>query len=148
VEVVLEDDIALSTCAGHLTGRFIKDGSSEEFVDGTIVVDLEGHTVIDVFDQHSSEAVEPWLGAHPDIQMICWDRYGRYAKAARTAGPAARQVTDRFHLVQHLCETIEGVLRDCNARRNSRNHRPTRRRRWCYSSPVSPEACAWARVSH
>jgi transposase len=77
---------------------------------GTIVVDLERHTVIDVLDQHSTEAVEQWLVAHPDIQMICRDRNGRYAKAARTAAPAARQVTDRFHLVQNLRETIERKL--------------------------------------
>src|ERR1700716_3697831 len=36
---------------------------------GTIVVDLERHTVIDVLDQHSTEVVEQWLAAHPDIQM-------------------------------------------------------------------------------
>ena len=77
---------------------------------GTIVVDLERHTVIDVLDQHSTEAVEQWLVAHPDIQMICRDRNGRYAKAARTAAPAARQTTDRFHLVQNLRETIEREL--------------------------------------
>jgi transposase len=42
--------------------------------------------------------------------MICRDRNGRYAKAARTVAPAARQVTDRFHLVQNLRETIEREL--------------------------------------
>ena len=42
--------------------------------------------------------------------MICRDRNGRYAKAARTAAPAARQTTDRFHLVQNLRETIEREL--------------------------------------
>src|SRR5712671_5036100 len=42
--------------------------------------------------------------------MICRDRNGRYAKAARTAVPAARQTTDRFHLVQNLRETIEREL--------------------------------------
>ena len=77
---------------------------------GTIVVDLERHTVIDVLDQHSTEAVEQWLVAHPDIQMICRDRNGRYAKAARAAVPAARQTTDRFHLVQNLRQTIEREL--------------------------------------
>ena len=69
---------------------------------GIIVVDLERHSVIDVLDQHSTEAVEQWLVAHPDIQMICRERNGRYAKAARTAAPTARQTTDRFHLVQNL----------------------------------------------
>ena len=42
--------------------------------------------------------------------MICRDRNGRYAKAARMAAPAARQTTDRFHLVQNLRETIEREL--------------------------------------
>ena len=32
---------------------------------GTILVDLERHTVIDVLDDHSTEAVEQWLVAHP-----------------------------------------------------------------------------------
>jgi hypothetical protein len=73
---------------------------------GTIVVDLERHTVVDVLDQHSSEAVEQWLRAHPNIQTICRDRNGRYARAARVAAPTATQVTDRFHLVQNLRETI------------------------------------------
>jgi transposase len=77
---------------------------------GTIVVDLERHTVIDVLEQHSTEVVEQWLAAHPDIQMICRDRNGCYAKAARTAAPAPRQTTDRFHLVQNLRETIEREL--------------------------------------
>src|ERR1700710_550764 len=71
---------------------------------------LERHTVIDVLEQHSTEVVEQWLAAHPDIQMICRDRNGRYATAARTAVPAARQTTDRFHLVQNLRETIEREL--------------------------------------
>jgi transposase len=77
---------------------------------GTIVVDLERHTVIDVLDSHTTDAVEQWLVAHPDIHTICRDRNGRYAKAARRAAPAARQVTDRFHLVQNLRETIEREL--------------------------------------
>src|SRR5260221_11152032 len=86
--------------------------------DGTIVVDLERHTVIDVLDQHSTEVVEQWLAAHPDIQMISRDRNGRYAKAARTAVPSARQTTDRFHLVQNLRPTIDRELA---------RHRPYRR---------------------
>jgi transposase len=77
---------------------------------GTIVVDLERHTVVDVLDQHSSEAVAQWLVAHPDVQTICRDRNGRYARAARLAAPVVTQVTDRFHLVQNLRETIEREL--------------------------------------
>ena len=77
---------------------------------GTIVVDLEHRTVIDVLDTHAAEAVEQWLVAHPEIHTICRDRNGRYAKAARTGAPTAMQVADRFHLVQNLRETIEREL--------------------------------------
>src|SRR3954452_12721170 len=77
---------------------------------GTIMVDLERHTVIDVLNDHSTEAVEQWLGTHPNVHTICRDRNGRYAKAARRAAPAVHQVSDRFHLVQNLRETIEREL--------------------------------------
>jgi transposase len=77
---------------------------------GTIVVDLEQNTVIDVLDRHSTEAVGNWLLAHPEIHTICRDRNGRYGKAARKGAPAAKQVADRFHLVQNLREAIEREL--------------------------------------
>jgi hypothetical protein len=77
---------------------------------GTILVNLERHTVIDVLDDHSTEGVEQWLRTHSNVHTICRDRNGRYAKAARRATPAARQVSDRFHLVQNLRETIEREL--------------------------------------
>jgi hypothetical protein len=72
---------------------------------GTIIVDLERRTVIDLLDQHSTEAVEKWLSEHPGIHTICRDRNGRYARAARTTAPNAKQVADRFHLVQNLSQT-------------------------------------------
>jgi transposase len=77
---------------------------------GTIVVDLERRTVVDVLDTYDVEAVEHWFSAHPHIHTICRDRNGRYAKAARTGAPTATQVADRFHLVQNLRETIEREL--------------------------------------
>src|SRR4029078_6027881 len=83
---------------------------------GTIVVDLERRTVIDVLDTPTTATVEEWLQAPPGIHTICRDRNGRYAKAARTGAPAATQVADRFHLVQNLRETIERALAARRAR--------------------------------
>jgi transposase len=77
---------------------------------GTIVVDLERRTVIDLLDKHSTQVVEDWLLAHPEIRTICRDRNGRYAQAARTGAPKAKQVADRFHLVQNLRQTVEREL--------------------------------------
>ena len=77
---------------------------------GTIVVDLERRTVIDLLDKHSTEVVEKWLSDHAEIRTICRDRNGRYARAARTGAPGANQVADRFHLVQNLRDTVEREL--------------------------------------
>ena len=40
---------------------------------GTIVVDLERNTMIDILDRHSTYMVENWLLAHPEIHTICRD---------------------------------------------------------------------------
>ena len=51
-----------------------------------------------------------WLSRHPEVEIISRDRCGLYAWGAREGGPQARQVADRFHLLQNLRETIETQL--------------------------------------
>jgi transposase len=77
---------------------------------GTIMVDLESQTVVDVLPDRSSSSVAAWLGAHPSVEIISRDRHGLYAEGARIGAPQARQVADRFHLVQNLREVIEKQL--------------------------------------
>jgi transposase len=77
---------------------------------GTIMVDLERRSVVDVLADRSSSSVAAWLGAHPSIEIISRDRQGLYAEGARIGAPQARQVADRFHLVQNLREMIEKQL--------------------------------------
>ena len=43
------------------------------------------------------------------MQIVCRDRWP-YAQGAREGAPQARQVADRFHLLQNLRETIETQL--------------------------------------
>ena len=80
---------------------------------GTIIVVLERRRVIDLLDQHSTEAVGKWLSEHPGIHTICRDRNGCYARAVRSEVPNAKQVADCFHLVQNLRQTIERELSLC-----------------------------------
>ena len=51
-----------------------------------------------------------WLGQHPEVEIISRDRCGLYAQGAREGAPQARQVADRFRLLQNLPETIETQL--------------------------------------
>jgi transposase len=51
-----------------------------------------------------------WLGQHPEVEIVSRDRCGLYAQGARVGASQARQVADRFHLLQNLRETIEAQL--------------------------------------
>jgi transposase len=73
-------------------------------------VDLERRMVVDVLPDRSSASTEAWLARHPGAEFISRDRHGLYAEGARAGAPDARQVADRFHLVQTLREKIEGAL--------------------------------------
>ncbi|WP_408858643.1 ISL3 family transposase [Acidiphilium sp. PA] len=77
---------------------------------GTIIVDLERRCVVDVLADRSSTSVAAWLSAHPSIEIVSRDRQGLYAEGARIGAPQARQIADRFHLIQNLREVIEKQL--------------------------------------
>jgi transposase len=74
---------------------------------GTIVVDLERREVIDVMPDRSAASTAGWLEQHPDIQIVSRDRCGSFAQGAREGAPQARQVADRFHILQNLREAIQ-----------------------------------------
>jgi len=74
---------------------------------GTILVDAEAHRIIDLLEDPSADALVDWLGKHPGAQVICRDRDGVYASAARRGAPDALQVADRWHLVHNLADALE-----------------------------------------
>lgn len=41
---------------------------------GTILVDLERHKVVDLFEGHSVESIARWLGRHPGVEVVARDR--------------------------------------------------------------------------
>ena len=77
---------------------------------GTIIVDLERREVIDLLPVRSAGATADWLKQHPDIEMISRDRCGSFAQGAHEGAPQARQVADRFHILQNLREAIQTQL--------------------------------------
>jgi transposase len=86
---------------------------------GTIIVDLERREVVDLLQDRTATGTAEWLGQHPEVEIVSRDRCGLYAQGARAGASQARQVADRFHLLQNLRETIEAQL--------SRVDRPTGR---------------------
>ena len=78
---------------------------------GTIVIDLERGTVIDLLPGRDGEALKAWLAANPQVQVITRDRWPAYIQAAtEAAAPQAKQVADRFHLLMNVREAVEKIL--------------------------------------
>jgi Transposase len=77
---------------------------------GTVIVDLEQRPVVDVLVDGSARSTTDWLRAHPEVEMISCDRAGLFADGARRGAPQARQIADRFHLLQNFREAVERRL--------------------------------------
>jgi Transposase len=65
---------------------------------------------VDLLADRSAETTAGWLKKHPEVEVVSRDRAGLYGEAARQGAPQARQVADRFHLVQNFRESVERQL--------------------------------------
>jgi transposase len=77
---------------------------------GTIVVDLERREVVDLLPDRSATGTADWLRQHPEVEVLSRDRSGLYAQGGWEGAPQARQIADRFHLLQNLREAVEAQL--------------------------------------
>jgi len=77
---------------------------------GSILVDLERQTVIDVLPERSVETFAQGLCEHPGVEILSRDRAGTYAEGARQGAPDAQQVADRWHFLKNLSEALVRML--------------------------------------
>ncbi len=74
---------------------------------GTIIVDLERRTPIDLLPDRTVDTVGTRLRARPDLAIVARDRSPEYARGVAAGAPQATHVADRFHLLYALREAVE-----------------------------------------
>src|SRR5258707_1213204 len=77
---------------------------------GTLLVDLQAHSPVEVLPDREADTVVRWLRAHRGVKIISRDRAGAYAEAATRGAPRAKQVADRYHVLVNLRDAIKGTL--------------------------------------
>ena len=77
---------------------------------GTIMIDIDSHRIIDILDSRDKDKVTEWLKTYSNIKVVSRDGSHSYGAAITNSHPEAIQITDRFHLLKNLSETVEKYL--------------------------------------
>lgn len=77
---------------------------------GSILVDLNTNKAIGLLADREEKTICSWLEQHPKVKIVSRDRYGRCQRAATKGTPKARQVADRWHLLNNLGEGVRKLL--------------------------------------
>jgi transposase len=78
---------------------------------GTIICDLERRKTIALLPDREPATARAWLSEQPQIEVVARDRGAGYALAAATALPQARQVADRWHLMENASRAFLDAVR-------------------------------------
>lgn len=77
---------------------------------GTILVDLERRSAIELLPDRERSTLAEWLKAHPGVEIVTRDRSRAYAEAIADGAPDAVQIADRWHILKNLYEALERLL--------------------------------------
>ena len=75
------------------------------------IVDHYTRKPLALFDSRYGNEIVDWLKAHPEIRLVTRDGSMVYESIIRKALPDIPQVSDRFHLIRNLRETMVGSLK-------------------------------------
>jgi hypothetical protein len=71
---------------------------------------------LDLLPERTAAALAEWLRRRPGIRIVTRDRSTEYARGVLEGAPQARQVADRWHLLQNVRQVAERWLAGTHAR--------------------------------
>lgn len=77
---------------------------------GTILIDIETHTVIDLLEFRETKDVAEWLKTYPNLEIVSRDGSISYKRAIQDANVNIIQVSDRFHLLKGLTDAAKSYI--------------------------------------
>jgi transposase len=83
---------------------------------GTILIDMETSTPIDLLDSREGSELKTWLSKYPDVKIVTRDRASAYSSAVNQACPDAVQVADRFHLYMNLSDALDKYFKSIGSK--------------------------------
>lgn len=102
---------------------------------GSIVVDLERRTVIDILPELQRDTVMALLKKNRPVRIICRDRGSGYGSVAAVAAHQALQVADRWHLFENASAAFLSAVR---------SELPRLRKALSPKRPIDPETLSKA----
>ena len=82
------------------------------------IADHQTRKVLALFGSWYGGEIEEWLKSHPEVKFVSRDGSLQYASIIKSALPGAEQVSDHFHLVKRLGDTMVEAIQKmlCQAR--------------------------------
>lgn len=88
------------------------------------IVDHYTGEVLAVFDGRYPVEVARWLRSHPEVRLVTRDGSRDYAALVAEGRPDAIQVSDRFHLIKNLKDTMVDAIRAMLGHRKEKQKYP------------------------
>ena len=77
---------------------------------GSIIIDLDRSTIIDLLDDREQESFGIWLEKHRSVELASRDRSTDYSAAIASSGRKITEVADKFHLIKNIQDRFTKVL--------------------------------------
>lgn len=91
---------------------------------GCMIVDHHTGDVLAVFDTRYGPEIGEWLAGHQEIKLVSRDGCQTYASIITQSLPSAVQVSDRFHLVKNMRDTVVDMIMGMLERKGERMRYP------------------------